>query len=239
MYMPIFFLVFSSFMHNGEFSLVWYKSLLCKKDIVNAISHSLKIAYISASIATALGTILAVTIKNRNSAIGKMAVTPLFIPEALLGLSLLVLFNFLFYFHIYLSGFYRIIIAHVTIATAYSTTIIKSGLAGMEPIIEEAAMDLGARPMKVFFAIILPLIFRFVLSAWILSFILSLDDIVLVTFVSTSDITTLPMMIFSTIRMGISPEINALSTIIMSFVACTGLFLWLFLNKYFKRNKKL
>jgi putrescine transport system permease protein len=231
LYIPILCLVISSFFYNGEISFYWYKVLLSKKKLIDSFFQSLKVSYISASFATFIGLILSMLTRMKKNFFLGMSVVPIFIPEAVLGLSFLILFNSLSSFSIDFSGFYRVIIAHTTLSISYTSMIIKSAIEDMDSTIEEAALDLGARQIKVFLNITFPIIAKSVLVAWLISFLISLDDIVLVSFVSTPDICTLPMLIFSTIRLGISPEMSALSTIFVVFVFSTSFIVWKTLRK--------
>jgi putrescine transport system permease protein len=150
-----------------------------------------------------------------------MTTAPLVMPEVITGLSLLLLFVTLEQLIGWPAGrgMTTIIIAHVTFAMAFVTVVVQSRLAQIDESLEEAAQDLGARPAKVFFLITLPIIFPALLSGWLLAFTLSLDDLVISSFVAGPGSTTLPMVVFSKVRLGVSPDINALATILVAVVA--------------------
>jgi putrescine transport system permease protein len=209
----------------GGFSTKWYGELMRDPQILGAAWISLKIAFISASISVVLGTLAALIMvrfgrfKGRTLFSG-MITAPLVMPEVITGLSLLLLF-------ITLQGLIgwpagrgltTIVIAHSTFGLAFVAVIVQSRLVDMDQDIEEAASDLGARPVRVFFDITLPVIFPALVSAWLLAFTLSLDDLVIASFVAGPGASTLPMVIFSKVRLGVSPDINALATIMIGIV---------------------
>lgn len=231
LYAPIFGLIFYSFNASklvtvwGGFSTKWYGELLNDPQILGAAWISLKIAFVSASISVILGTLAALILVRFGRFRGRtlfsgMITAPLVMPEVITGLSLLMLF-------IALQGFIgwpagrgltTIIIAHATFGMAFVAVIVQSRLVDMDQDIEEAASDLGARPMRVFFDITLPSITPALVSAWLLAFTLSLDDLVIASFVAGPGASTLPMVIFSKVRLGVSPDINALATIMIGIV---------------------
>lgn len=237
LYVPIFLLIFYSFNENrlvtvwSGFSLKWYGELFHNEPLLDAAYLSLQIAAVSASLAVVLGTMAGLALarfgKFRGRALfGGMITAPLVMPEVITGLSMLLLF-------VALEGLIgwpagrgvtTITIAHTTFTMAYVAVIIQSRLGSMDESIEEAAMDLGARPAKVFFVITLPIISPAIVSGWLLAFTLSLDDLVITSFVSGPGSTTLPMVIFSSVHLGVSPQINALATLVVLIVA-TGIFL--------------
>jgi len=235
LYVPIAMVVLYSFNESslatvwGGFSLRWYGELFRNDEILRAALLSLRIAALSASVATALGTLAGLALARLPRFRGRtlftaMILTPLVMPEVITGLSLLLLFVSL---HDLLGwpgsrGASTIAIAHITFSTAYVAVIVRSRLTGMDPSLEEAAMDLGARPLRVFLDITVPLIAPALLTGWLLAFTLSLDDLVISSFVSGPGATTLPMLIFSKVRLGVTPEINALATVIIALVA-TGI----------------
>jgi putrescine transport system permease protein len=161
-----------------------------------------------------------------------MVTAPLVMPEVIIGLSLLLLFVAMESVIGWPAGrgMTTIVIAHTTFAMAYVTVVVQSRLAHMDLSLEEAALDLGARPLKVFFSITLPIIAPSLIAGWLLAFTLSLDDLVVASFVSGPGATTLPMVVYSSVRLGVSPEINALATIIVGLVSIavliTGVLLW-------------
>jgi len=209
----------------GGFSLRWYSALLSNKQIINAALLSLKIAAVSATFATILGTMAGLALTQMGRYRGRLIFTgliaaPLVMPEVITGLSLLLLFVSLQELIGWpLSrGASTITIAHITFSMAYVAVIVQSRLANMDQSLEEAAMDLGGRPMQVAFDITLPLIAPSMISGWLLAFTLSLDDLVIASFTSGAGASTLPMMIFSKIKLGVTPDINALASIIIGTV---------------------
>lgn len=232
LYVPIGLLILYSFNESrlvtvwGGFSTKWYGELLSNEQLVNGALLSLQIAASSATLAVIFGSMVGLALARfgrfrGRTLLGGMISAPLVMPDVITGLSLLLLF-------VALEGLLgwpdgrsatTITIAHTTFAMAYVAVVVQSRLAGFDESLEEAAMDLGARPFKVFFVITLPLIFPAVVSGWLLAFTLSLDDLVIASFVSGPGSTTLPMVIFSSVRLGVSPQINALATIFVLVVA--------------------
>jgi putrescine transport system permease protein len=232
LYIPVASLVIYSFNKSklvtvwGGFSTQWYGELLHNQQILGAAWLSLKVATLSATLAVVLGTLAGLVLarfgpfKGRTLLSG-LTTAPLVMPEVITGLSLLLLFVTMEQLIGWPAGrgMTTIVIAHVTLTMAYVTVIVQSRLAQMDDSLEEAAMDLGAKPAKVFFLITLPIIFPALMSGWLLAFTLSLDDLVITSFVAGPGSTTLPMVIFSKVRLGVSPDINALATILVSVVA--------------------
>ncbi len=231
LYLPILMLILLSFNDSSiatvwsGFSLRWYSSLLSNKQIINAALLSLKIAAVSATFATILGTMAGLALTQMGRYRGRLIFTgliaaPLVMPEVITGLSLLLLFVSLQELIGWpLSrGASTITIAHITFSMAYVAVIVQSRLANMDQSLEEAAMDLGGRPMQVAFDITLPLIAPSMISGWLLAFTLSLDDLVIASFTSGAGASTLPMVIFSKIKLGVTPDINALASIIIGTV---------------------
>jgi putrescine transport system permease protein len=232
LYIPIISLVVFSFNESrlvtvwGGFSTKWYGALLDNQQIIGAALLSLKIAAISATIAVVLGTLTGMALARFGPFRGRtllsgMATAPLVMPEVITGLSLLLLFVTLEQLIGWPEGrgMTTIILAHVTFAMAFVTVVVQSRLAQFDESLEEAAQDLGARPAKVFFLVTLPIIFPALLSGWLLAFTLSLDDLVIASFVAGPGSSTLPMVVFSKVRLGVSPDINALATILITIVA--------------------
>ena len=232
LYIPIVSLVVFSFNESrlvtvwGGFSTKWYVALLDNQQIIGAALLSLKIAAISATAAVVLGTLTGMALARFGPFRGRtmlsgMATAPLVMPEVITGLSLLLLFVTLEQLFGWPEGrgMTTIILAHVTFAMAFVTVIVQSRLAQFDESLEEAAQDLGARPAKVFFLVTLPIIFPALLSGWLLAFTLSLDDLVIASFVAGPGSSTLPMVVFSKVRLGVSPDINALATILIVIVA--------------------
>lgn len=210
----------------GGFSFRWYAELFRSADILDAALLSLRIAAVSATAATALGTLSGFALARMGRFRGRvlfsgMVAAPLVVPEVITGLSLLLLFVSLQDLVGWPSGrgADTIVIAHITFSTAYVAVIVRSRLSSVDESLEEAAMDLGGRPLRVFFDVTLPIISPAIVAGWLLSFTLSLDDLVIASFVSGPGATTLPMLIFSKVRLGVSPDVNALATLIMVLVA--------------------
>jgi putrescine transport system permease protein len=233
LYIPIFMLIAYSFNYSklvpvwGGFSVRWYEKLLFDSpEIWDAVVLSLKIATVNACFATILGTLAGLALvrfghfKGRTLFTGMIS-APLVMPEVITGLSLLLFFIWLQNSIGWPSerGFTTITIAHITFSMAYVAVIIQSRLAGMAQDLEEAAMDLGAKPLRVLIDITLPLLAPGMLAGWLLSFTLSLDDLVIASFVTGPGATTLPILIYSRVRLGLRPDINALATIIILVVA--------------------
>ena len=231
LYIPILVMIAWSFNDSrlmsvwSGFSLRWYSALWENEQVIDAVLLSLRIAFVSATFATLLGTLAALAITRFGRFRGRtmftgMLVAPLVMPEVITGLSLLMLFVSLQNLTGWPSarGVGTITIAHITFSMAYVAVIVQSRLAAMNQSLEEAAMDLGCRPMGVTLDITLPLIAPAMLSGWLLAFTLSLDDLVIATFVSGPESSTLPMVIFSKVKLGVTPDINALATIIVGLV---------------------
>ena len=219
----------------GGFSTRWYGELLRNEQVLDAAFLSLRIAGVTATLATILGTIAGMALARFGRFRGRalfsgMITSPLVMPEVITGLSLLLLFVSLQQLTGWPAqrGFTTITIAHTTFALAYVTVIVQSRLAAMDESLEEAAMDLGGRPLGVVFDITLPLIAPAMIAGWLLAFTLSLDDLVIASFVSGPGGSTLPMLIFSKIRLGVTPDINALATLIIAVVTVGVLIAWWF-----------
>jgi len=210
-------------------TLKWYVALAHNEQILGAAWLSIRIALISATVAVLLGTLAGTALARFGPFRGRMLLAgmttaPIVMPEVITGLSLLLLFVALEQ----LIGWPRgvgavtITLAHITFCMAYVTVVVQSRLVGFDESLEEAAMDLGARPLKVFLRITLPLILPAVASGWLLAFTLSWDDLVITQFVAGPGSSTLPMVIFSKVRFGVTPDVNALATIMVLAVA-TGI----------------
>jgi putrescine transport system permease protein len=207
-------------------TLKWYSALMSNDQILGAAWLSIKIAMISATGAVVLGTLAGVALARFGAFRGRallagMTTAPLVMPEVITGLSLLLLFVALEQTIGWPNGRgpVTITLAHITFCMAYVTVVVQSRLVGFDESFEEAAMDLGARPAKVFFRITLPLIVPALVSGWLLAFTLSWDDVVISQFVAGPGSSTLPMVIFSKVRLGVSPDVNALATIMVLIVA--------------------
>ena len=226
-------------------SLRWYKQLLDDSQILSAAWVSIQVAAMSATGAVILGTIAGLVLARFGPFKGRallrgLTTAPLVMPEVITGLSMLLLFVSLEQlFRIMFGwqfdrGMWTIVIAHVTFTMAYVTVVVQSRLATFDDSLEEAALDLGARPAKVFFRITVPLILPAILSGWLLAFTLSWDDLVVTQFVSAPGSNTLPMVIFSRVRLGVNPVVNALATIMVLIVA-----LGVILSAFFMRRQEL
>jgi len=232
LYAPIVSLVIFSFNESklvtvwSGFSTKWYAELFNDPQLLGAAWLSLQIAALSACIALVLGTLAAIALvrfrrfKGRTLFSG-MVSAPLVMPDVITGLSLLLLFVAMESLLGWPQGrgMMTIIIAHATFCTAYVCVVVQSRLSDFDRSLEEAAMDLGASPLRTFFDITLPIIAPALVSGWLLAFTLSLDDLVIASFVSGPGSSTLPMVIFSKVKLGVSPDVNALATIIIGIVA--------------------
>ncbi|MBN2885866.1 MAG: ABC transporter permease subunit [Chromatiaceae bacterium] len=232
LYVPILLLILYSFNESrlvtvwSGFSLKWYGELLHNRQLLDAAWLSVRIAAVNATVAVVLGTLAANALVRHGRFRGRtgfelLLTAPLVMPDVLIGLSMLLLFVAMQQGFGWPAGrgFTTIAIAHITFSTAYVAVVVRSRLAQMDASLEEAAMDLGARPLSVYAQITLPLIAPALLSGWLLAFTLSLDDLVIASFVSGPGSTTLPMVVYSSVRMGVSPQINALATLIVALVA--------------------
>lgn len=230
-YVPILSMIVFSFNKSrlatvwGGFSTQWYGKLLASDQIMNAALLSLKIALVSATFATILGTLAGLalarfkTFRTRTLFSG-LVTAPLIMPEVITGISALMLFILMAEYAGWPGqrGFTTITIAHITFSMTYVAVIIQSRLASMDRSIEEAAMDLGSRPWQVLRDITLPVISPAILAGWLLAFTISLDDVVITAFTSGPGSTTLPLLVWSKVRLGVTPDINALATVIVVVV---------------------
>ena len=226
LYLPMLILVIYSFNKSklvtvwAGFSTKWYGELLSNEAFLDAAWVTLKVAVISSSIATVLGTMAAYTLVRGGRFFGRtlfsgMIYAPLVMPEVITGLSLLLLFIGVGMDR----GVMTIVLAHTTFSMCFVSVVVSSRLATFDRALEEAALDLGASPFEAFRLITLPIIAPAVVSGWLLAFTLSLDDLVIASFATGPSATTLPMKIWSSVRLGVSPEINALSSILIGLVA--------------------
>jgi putrescine transport system permease protein len=226
LYLPIVVLVVYSFNASrlvtvwGGWSTRWYAALLNDTALIEAASVSLRVAALSASAATVLGTLAAVALVRFGRFRGRfplaaLVYAPIVMPEVITGLSLLLMFVAAGVAR----GFWTVTLAHTTVTLCFATLIVQSRLAQFDKSLEEAAMDLGCPPLRTFFTITLPLIWPAVASAWALAFALSLDDLVIASFTTGPGATTLPIRIYSDVRLGVKPEINAICTVMIATVA--------------------
>lgn len=226
LYIPILLLIIFSFNDSrlvtvwSGFSTKWYGELLNNSGIINASVVTLKVAFLASTAATVLGTMAGFSMARFGRFRGKtlfngMIYAPLVMPEVITGLSLLLMFVALAVDR----GLLTITLAHTTFSMCYVAVVVQARLSSFDRSIEEAAMDLGCTPLRTFFLITLPVILPAVISGWLLCFTLSLDDLVIASFTSGPGSTTLPMKIYSMVRLGVTPEINAVSTILVGIVA--------------------
>lgn len=230
LYIPIVALIVYSFndspmpVHWGGFSLRWYRHLLQDGDLIAAVGLSLQIALYSAIGAVVLGALAAFALVKYKRFWGRtlfsgMVNAPLVMPEVIIGVSLLLmLVSMQQWLGFPDRGMFTIWMGHVLLGMAYATVVIQARLQDLHPELEWAALDLGARPIQVFFLVTLPLIFQALVSAFLLTFTLSLDDVVLAAFLNGPGSTTLPLVIFSRAKLGIRPDINAAATVIIAVV---------------------
>jgi len=232
LYVPIVLLIAYSFNESrlvtvwSGFSTRWYAELLRNQQLLDAAWLSVRIAATNATLAVVLGTLAANALVRHPRFRGRagfelLLTAPLVMPDVIIGLSLLLLFVAMQQGIGWPAGrgFTTITIAHITFSMAYVAVVVRARLSQLDRSLEEAAMDLGARPLGVYRMITLPLIAPALLSGWLLAFTLSLDDLVIASFVAGPGSTTLPMVIYSSVRMGVSPQINALATLIVLLVA--------------------
>ena len=250
LYLPIGTLIVYSFNDSRmvtvwtETSLRWYRALFQNADIIRAVGISLLIAFMTACASVVIGTLAAFVLvrvgRFRGETLFVLLMTaPMVLPEVITGLALLLIFVTLgSEIELFANrGIFAIWIAHVTFCSAYTTVVIRSRFRELDISIEEAAMDLGAGPIKVFFAVILPALMPSEIAAFLLGFTMSMDDLVITSFIAGPDSNTLPMVIFSSVRRGLSPEINALATIIVLIVSVFTFFAWLSMVKKQKRKR--
>lgn len=226
LYLPIVLLVIYSFNASrlvtvwAGFSTRWYVELFSNQGLMDAAWVTARVGVLSATVATILGTLAALTLTRYTRFRGRVLFTgmvfaPLVMPEVITGLSLLLLFVAIGLDR----GFLTVTLAHITFTMCFVAVVVQSRLLTFDRSLEEAAMDLGAPPMRTFFEVTLPVIAPAIVSGWMLAFTLSLDDLVIASFTSGPGATTLPMKIYSQVRLGVTPEINAVCTILIGVVA--------------------
>jgi putrescine transport system permease protein len=226
LYAPIVLLVLYSFNASrlvtvwGGFSARWYRALAHDEQMLDAVWVTLRVGLISASLATVLGTLAAVALVRAGRFRGRglfsgMIYAPLVMPEVIVGLSLLLLFVALGIDR----GFWTVTLSHATVTLCYATVVVQARLSSFDTSLEEAAHDLGCTPLSAFLQVTLPNIAPAVAAAWMLAFTLSLDDLVIASFTSGPGATTLPMRLYSQVRLGVNPEINAVSTLLIAVVS--------------------
>ncbi len=225
LYLPIVLLVVFSFNESrlvtvwAGFSTKWYVALFNNQGLMDAAWVTIRVALLSATIATVLGTMAALSLVRFTRFRGRMLFSgmvyaPLVMPEVITGLSLLLLFVAVGFDR----GFWTVTLAHITLTMCFVAVVVQSRLLSFDRSVEEAALDLGATPLRTFFEVTLPIIAPAVFSGWVLAFTLSLDDLVIASFTSGPGATTLPMKIYSQVRLGVTPEINAACTLLIALV---------------------
>jgi len=248
LYLPIFTLIVFSFNASpmvtrwGGFSLRWYQALMQDTEIIEGFKLSLKIAFATGCSSVVLGTLAAITLHRFKRFPGRtlfagMVNSPLVMPEVIIGLSLLLMLvsvQKLFGFPD--RGFATIWLGHTLLGMAYATVVVLSRLQEMSPSLEEAAQDLGALPAQVFFLITLPLISQALASAWLLTFTLSLDDVVISAFLNGPGSTTMPITIFSRARLGLNPSVNTVATLTVVVVSIGVLTASVWMSRLEKRR---
>jgi putrescine transport system permease protein len=226
LYLPIVILVIYSFNDSrlvtvwGGWSLRWYREFFNDKAMIEAAWMSLRVAVASATIATLLGTLAAVALSRGEGFGGRtlfsgMLYAPLVMPEVITGLSLLLLFVALNAER----GIWTVIVAHTTLTMCFVTVVVQARLGSLDKSLEEAAMDLGCDPVRAFVLVTLPLIIPSIVAGWMLAFTLSLDDLVIASFTTGPGSATLPIRIYSEVRLGVKPEINAICTLVIALIA--------------------
>jgi putrescine transport system permease protein len=225
LYLPIILLIIYSFNESrlvtvwAGFSTKWYVAMLSNQSLMDAAWVTARVAFLSATVATVLGTLAALALTRYARFRGRilfsgMVFAPLVMPEVITGLSLLLLFVAINLDR----GFMTVTLAHITFSMCFVAVVVQSRLVTFDRSLEEAAMDLGATPVATFFQVTLPIILPAVISGWMLAFTLSLDDLVIASFTSGPGATTLPMKIYSQVRLGVTPEINAVCTVLIAVV---------------------
>jgi putrescine transport system permease protein len=251
LYVPIFSLIIFSFNKSrlvtvwGGFSTQWYGKLLHNEQVLKAAVLSLQIALVSATLATILGTMAGIALARFRRFRGRtllsgLVTAPLVMPEVITGISSLMLFILMAEWIGWpgARGFTTVTIAHITFSMTYVTVIVQSRLSSMDIALEEAAMDLGARPWQVLFDVTLPVIAPALISGWLLAFTISLDDVVITSFTTGPGSTTLPILIWSKVRLGVTPDINALATMIIGLVAVGVVMATLIMHRAEKRRER-
>ena len=248
-YIPILSMIVYSFNASrlatvwGGFSTKWYVSLFSNQQVIDALLLSLKIALVSATIATILGTMAGIALARFTKFRGRiffsgLVTAPLIMPEVITGISSLIFFIMLADWIGWPGqrGFTTITLAHITFSMVFVTTIVQARMIQTDRAIEEAAMDLGSRPWQVMFDVTLPVISPAILSGWLLAFTISLDDVVISAFTTGPGSTTLPLLIWSKVKLGVTPDINALATLMILTVGVGVILAGIILNRAEKRR---
>ena len=243
-YVPILSMIVYSFNASrlatvwGGFSTKWYAALWSNTKVIEALILSLKIALVSATIATILGTLAGIALVRMGKFRGRtlfsgLVTAPLIMPEVITGVSSLIFFLLLAQWIGWPAqrGFATVTLAHITFSMVFVTTIVQARLLQFDRAIEEAAMDLGSRPWQVLFDITLPVISPAILSGWLLAFTISLDDVVITSFTTGPGSTTLPLLIWSKVKLGVTPDINALATLMVLAVGVGVIIAGIIMNR--------
>ena len=250
-YIPILSMIVFSFNASrlvtvwGGFSTKWYVSLLSNRQVLDALLLSLRIAFVSSVAATILGTMAGIALARFGAFRGRvlfqgLVTAPLIMPEVITGISSLTLFILMAHWIGWPAqrGFTTVTLAHITFSMVFVTTIIHSRMVQADASVEEAATDLGSRPWQVMFDVTLPIILPAILSGWLLAFTISLDDVVITSFATGPGYTTLPLFIWSKVKLGVTPDINALATIITLVVGICVVLAALITNSAEKRRAR-
>jgi putrescine transport system permease protein len=248
-YVPILSMIVYSFNASrlatvwGGFSTKWYVSLVNNQAVIDALVLSLKIALVSATIATILGTMSGIALARFSRFKGRtlfsgLVIAPLVMPEVITGISSLIFFILMADWIGWPGqrGFTTITLAHITFSMVFVTTIVQARMVQSDRAIEEAAMDLGSRPWQVLFDITLPVISPAILSGWLLAFTISLDDVVITAFTTGPGSTTLPLLIWSKVKLGVTPDMNALATLMVLTVGIGVIAAGMILNRAERRR---
>ncbi|MGB7270113.1 MAG: ABC transporter permease subunit [Albidovulum sp.] len=249
LYIPILSMIVYSFNNSrlatvwGGFSTKWYGKLFDNQRVLDAAILSIEIAVLSATIATILGTMAGIALARFRKFRGRtlfsgLVTAPLIMPEVITGISSLIFFILLAEYVGWPSqrGFTTVTLAHITFSMTFVTTVVHSRLSQADVAVEEAAMDLGSRPWQVMKDITLPIISPAILSGWLLAFTISLDDVVITNFTTGPGTTTLPILIWSKVKLGVTPDINALATIIVCIVAIGVVLAGIIMNRAERRR---
>ena len=243
LYMPMLVIIIFSFNASklvtlwSGFSIKWYKEIWLDDALIRAITASLEISLLSASFGVILGCFAGIAIARTKffskTIFSFLLPTTLVMPEIITGFSFLILFGILNQYIGWPNGLGKatIIIAHITLCMSYVSLLIQIRLSELHPSIEEAALDLGATPFQVFLKITCPMIMPTIISGWLLSFTLSFDDLIISSFTTGPGTTTLPMLIYSRIKLGVNPEINVLGTILICLIIIIALIIYIFRKK--------
>lgn len=248
-YVPILSMIVYSFNASrlatvwGGFSTRWYVSLVNNQAVIDALVLSLQIALVSATIATILGTMSGIALARFTRFKGRtlfsgLVIAPLVMPEVITGISSLIFFILMADWIGWPGqrGFTTITLAHITFSMVFVTTIVQARMVQSDRAIEEAAMDLGSRPWQVLFDITLPVISPAILSGWLLAFTISLDDVVITAFTTGPGSTTLPLLIWSKVKLGVTPDMNALATLMVLTVGIGVIAAGMILNRAERRR---